>query len=169
MVSDTPDKPLVADADDIRPARIRGIEGARSYTTIEAMMPFAEFMGFRRDASAWSSTAPSQRALVFQPAARPSQRRRQRRRLAHIAYDAGDQAELQAARDEAAAGPLPWTAVFDHYFFDSCYTRRPAGGWSCAPPGRDFWSTRRMRASATGSASRPASSRCAPSSSASAR
>ena len=48
MVSDTKDSPLVADADDI-PAehRIRGIEGARSYTTLEAMLPFAEFMGFR--------------------------------------------------------------------------------------------------------------------------
>jgi len=50
MVSDTPDKPLTADADDI-PAehRIRGIEGARSFTTIEEMLPWAEFMGFKRD------------------------------------------------------------------------------------------------------------------------
>ena len=60
MVSDTKDAPLVADADDI-PAehRIRGIEGARSYTTIEAMLPFAEFMGFRQDGTGSSSTARS--------------------------------------------------------------------------------------------------------------
>jgi catechol 2,3-dioxygenase-like lactoylglutathione lyase family enzyme len=66
MVSDTKDSPLVADADDI-PAehRIRGIEGRASYTTLEAMLPFAEFMGFRRTATRSSSTAGAQRALVL--------------------------------------------------------------------------------------------------------
>ena len=50
MVSDTTDTPLVADADDI-PAehRIRGIEGARSFTTLEEQLPFAEHLGFRAD------------------------------------------------------------------------------------------------------------------------
>jgi glyoxalase family protein len=48
MVSDTPDQPLLADADDI-PAehRIRGLEGARSYTTLEEQAPFAAHLGFR--------------------------------------------------------------------------------------------------------------------------
>ena len=56
----------------------------------------------------------------------------------HIAYDAGDQKELQAARDEAAAGPLPWTAVFDHYFFDSCYTMTPGGRMEMCTTGPGF-------------------------------
>jgi glyoxalase family protein len=60
MVSDAKDDPLMADADDI-PAehRIRGIEGVRSYTTLEAMMPFAEFMGFRAEGTGSSSTGRS--------------------------------------------------------------------------------------------------------------
>ena len=50
MVSDATDKPLTAEADDI-PAehRILGLEGARSFTTLEEQLPFAEHLGFRQD------------------------------------------------------------------------------------------------------------------------
>ena len=45
----------------------------------------------------------------------------------HIAYDAGDGEETQRARDEANEGLRPWTKIFDHYFFDSCYSMSPGG------------------------------------------
>src|SRR6185295_11667925 len=50
MVSDSPNRPLVAGADDI-PAehRILGIEGPRSFTTLEETLPFAQHIGFRQD------------------------------------------------------------------------------------------------------------------------
>ena len=98
MVSDTKDTPLVADADDI-PAehRIRGIEGARSYTTLEAMLPFAEFMGFRQDGTPARLRRPgAQRALVLLSAHRPAEQRRARRRLAPH--------RLRRGRPEGAAG-----------------------------------------------------------------
>jgi glyoxalase family protein len=140
MVSDTKDAPLVADADDI-PAehRIRGIEGARSYTTIEAMLPYAEFMGFRQDGDrlVFDGQERSGRWYFSPPTGRPSNDGRVGV-WHHIAYDAGDQKELQAARDEAATGPLPWTAVFDHYFFDSCYTMTPGGRMEMCTTGPGF-------------------------------
>jgi len=75
MVSDTKDAPLVADADDI-PAehRIRGIEGARSYTTIESMLPYAEYMGFRRDGDrlVFDGQERSGRWYFSEPTGRPS-------------------------------------------------------------------------------------------------
>jgi glyoxalase family protein len=140
MVSDTPDQPLIADADDI-PAdhRIRGIEGARSFTTIDAMLPFAEFMGFRRDGDrlVFDGKDRSGRWYFSPPPGRPSGDGKVGV-WHHIAYDAGDQAALQAARDEAATGPLPWTAVFDHYFFDSCYTMTPGGRMEMCTTGPGF-------------------------------
>jgi glyoxalase family protein len=140
MVSDTPDSPLIADADDI-PAehRIRGIEGARSFTTIEATLPFAEFMGFRRDGDrlVFDGKDRSGRWYFSPPPGRPSGDGKVGV-WHHIAYDAGDQAALQAARDEAATGPLPWTAVFDHYFFDSCYTMTPGGRMEMCTTGPGF-------------------------------
>src|SRR5919109_623825 len=93
MVSDAKDKPLVADADDI-PAehRIRGIEGARSYTTIEEMLPWAEFMGFRRDGDhlVFDGTERSGRWWFSPPPDRPSRRRSPRGRDAHSVMDVVD-------------------------------------------------------------------------------
>ena len=108
MVSDTKDAPLVADADDI-PAehRIRGIEGARSYTTIEAMLPVRGVHGLPPGRRPPRLRRPgAQRALVLlsAPTGRPSNDGRVGV-WHHIAYDAGDQKELQAARDEAADRP----------------------------------------------------------------
>jgi glyoxalase family protein len=140
MVSDAPDKPLTADADDI-PAehRIRGIEGARSYTTIEEMLPWAEFMGFRRDGDhlVFEGGERTGRWWFSPPPDRPSNDG-QVGVWHHIAYDAGDQAALQAARDDANSGPLPWTAVFDHYFFDSCYTMSAGGRMEMCTTGPGF-------------------------------
>ena len=108
MVSDTKDAPLVADADDI-PAehRIRGIEGARSYTTIEAMLPVRRVHGLppgRRPGSSSTARSAAGAGTSREPTGRPSNDGRVGV-WHHIAYDAGDQKELQAARDEAADGP----------------------------------------------------------------
>ena len=43
----------------------------------------------------------------------------------HIAFGAGSQDELTAMREHAVSGPIPYTRIFDHYFFDSCYTMTP--------------------------------------------
>ena len=76
MVSDTPDTPLLADADDI-PAehRIRGLEGARSYTTIEEQAPFAAHLGFRRRRQPARARRRALRPLVLlrrRPGGRPT-------------------------------------------------------------------------------------------------
>ena len=42
-----------------------------------------------------------------------------------MALDAGDQ--LPQWREYAAGGPIPFTEIFDHYFFDSCYSQSPGG------------------------------------------
>jgi glyoxalase family protein len=140
MVSDATDAPLVADADDITAEhRIRGIEGARSYTTLEQMLPWAEFMGFRRDGDrlVLDGQERSGRWYFSPPPDRPSNDG-QVGVWHHIAYDAGDQGRLQAARDEANGGPLPWTGVFDHYFFDSCYTMSAGGRMEMCTTGPGF-------------------------------
>jgi glyoxalase family protein len=140
MASDTTDQPLIADADDI-PAehRIRGIEGARSYTTIEEMLAYAQFMGFHQDGDrlVYDGAQRSGRWYFSAPPDRPSNDGHVGV-WHHIAYDAGDQTQLQAARDQAATGPLPWTAVFDHYFFDSCYTMTPGGRMEMCTTGPGF-------------------------------
>jgi glyoxalase family protein len=140
MVSDSADAPLVADADDIpQEHRIRGIEGARSYATIEEMLPWAEFMGFRRDGDRLTLDGQerSGRWYFSPPPDRPSNDG-----LVgvwhHIAYDAGDQGQLQAARNEANGGQLPWTGVFDHYFFDSCYVMSAGGRMEMCTTGPGF-------------------------------
>ena len=56
----------------------------------------------------------------------------------HIAYDAGDGEETQRARDEANEGLRPWTKIFDHYFFDSCYTMSPGGRMEICTTGPGF-------------------------------
>ncbi len=56
----------------------------------------------------------------------------------HIAYDAGDGEEIQRARDEANEGVRPWTKIFDHYFFDSCYSMSPGGRMEICTTGPGF-------------------------------
>ena len=139
MVSDTTDKPLVADADDI-PAehRILGIEGARSYTTLEEQLPFAEHLGFRADGARLVLDADRSGRWYFSP---PTGRPSGDGKVGvwhHIAYDAGDGAETEKARDEANEGVRPWTKIFDHYFFDSCYSMSPGGRMEICTSGPGF-------------------------------
>jgi glyoxalase family protein len=139
MVSDTTDKPLMADADDI-PAehRIRGLEGARSFTTLEEQLPFAQHLGFRQDGDRLVLDGERSGRWYFSP---PPGRPSGDGHVGvwhHIAYDAGDAAELQRARDEANEGPRPWTGIFDHYFFDSCYSMSPGGRMEICTSGPGF-------------------------------
>ena len=139
MVSDTTDKPLVADADDI-PAehRILGIEGARSFTTLEEQLPFAEHLGFRADGARLVLDADRSGRWYFSP---PTGRPSGDGKVGvwhHIAYDAGDGAETERARDEANEGVRPWTKIFDHYFFDSCYSMSPGGRMEICTSGPGF-------------------------------
>ena len=139
MVSDSTDAPLVADADDI-PAehRILGLEGARSYTTIEEQAPFAAHLGFRVDGNRLVLDGERSGRWYFSaPTGRPSNDGRVGV-WHHIAYDAGDGEETQRARDEANEGLRPWTKIFDHYFFDSCYTMSPGGRMEICTTGPGF-------------------------------
>ena len=127
MVSDAPDAPQLADADDIPSEfRIRGIEGARSYTSAEELLPFAEHLGFRAEgdhlvlrgdtrSARWYFTPPPERP--FQAMAPGVWH--------HIAFDAGD--DMKGWREYANAGPAAFTQIFDHYIFDSCYSVSPGG------------------------------------------
>jgi glyoxalase family protein len=127
MVSDAPDAPQLADADDIPVEfRIRGVEGARSYTTTDELLPFAEHLGFRTEGDhlVLEGDSRSSRWYFTTPPDRPFQA------MAvgvwhHIAFDAGD--DLKDWREHANAGPVPFTQVFDHYIFDSCYSVSPGG------------------------------------------
>ncbi len=140
MVVESPNAPLVAEADDI-PAehRILGIEGVRSYATLEETLPFAEHIGFKRDGDhlTLEGTAGESR-WYFSP---PPERESGDMHVGvwhHIAYGAGSQEELQAFRDYANTGPAPYTRVFDHYFFDSCYAMSPGGRVEICTSGPGF-------------------------------
>ncbi len=121
------DTPQCADADDI-PAnyRIRGIEGVRSYTTLEQDRAFFEHLGFEvdgermvlqgetRSAGWYFSPPPDRETVVKLPGV-----------WDHIAFDTGH--ELEKWRDYGDTGPLRFTPIFDHYYFDSAYARPSAG------------------------------------------
>lgn len=138
IVSDVPDRPLAAPASDIPEAfRITGIDGVRSFATLDEVWPFAQHLGFERGDRRLEMAGPTRTARwYFAPLPdRPFQE------MAvgvwhHIAFDAGD--ELQAWRAHAAAGPVPFTPVYDHYFFDSCYSPSPGGLVELASQGPGF-------------------------------
>ena len=140
MVSDTPNEGLTAGADDI-PAehRILGIEGVRSFATLEDTLPFAQHIGFERDGTRLKlQGSKAESRWYFSPVpGRPSNDMHVGV-WHHIAYGAGSQDELQEMRDHADAGPTPYTQVFDHYFFDSCYSMSPGGRVEICTAGPGF-------------------------------
>lgn len=142
MVSDATDEPLVADADDIPlEHRIRGIEGVRSFLEIEEQLPFAEHVGFRRDRDrlVLDGSARSGRWYFSEPPERAGTGGRPTVGVwHHLAYDAGDHDETQAFRDYGDTGPLPFTRLVDHYYFDSCAAFSPAGLFEVCTTGPGF-------------------------------
>ena len=79
------------------------------------------------------------RPLVLLRAARPPVRRRPRRRLApHRLRRRRRRGGPSGARDEANEGVRPWTKIFDHYFFDSCYSMSPGGRMEICTTGPGF-------------------------------
>lgn len=127
IVSDVDDVPKIANADDIpEEFRIRGIEGIRSFTELEELRPFAEHLGFRQDGDKFElkGETRSSRWYFSRPPELPYEE------LAvgvwhHIAFDAGE--ELKDWREYANQGPVPFTEIFDHYYFESCYSPSPGG------------------------------------------
>jgi len=116
----------------------RGLEGARSYTTLEEQLPFAEHLGFRADGTRLVLDGErSGRWYFSEPPGRPSGDGRVGV-WHHIAFDAGTGEEVQRARDEANEGVRPWTRIFDHYFFDSCYSMSPGGRMEICTTGPGF-------------------------------
>jgi glyoxalase family protein len=140
MVSDTPDKPLQADADDI-PAehRIRGLEGVRTYSSLEETLPFAKHLGFEqdRDRLVLKGSEGEARWYFSPKTGRPSNDMHVGV-WHHMALGCGTQEETQKWRDYADTGPTPWTRVFDHYFFDSCYSMSPGGRIEMCTSGPGF-------------------------------
>jgi glyoxalase family protein len=140
MVSDSPNKPLVAEADDI-PAehRLLGIEGVRSYARLEDCLPAAAHLGYRqdRDRLVLKGSAGESRWYFSPPPGRPKGDMHVGV-WHHIAYGSGTQAELQKNRDAADKGPIPYTRIFDHYFFDSCYAMSPGGRIELCTDGPGF-------------------------------
>jgi glyoxalase family protein len=140
MVSDTPNRPLSADADDI-PAehRILGIEGLRSYAALEEVLPTVEHIGFRRESDHLVlGASEGESRWYFSPKPGRPKDDMHVGVWHHIAFGAGSQAELAAARDHAASGPIPYTRIFDHYFFDSCYAMTPGGRIELCTSGPGF-------------------------------
>ena len=127
MVSDSEDAPRTADADDIPgDFRIRGIEGVRSYADLEELRPFAEHLGFEQDGGRFVLRGENRSSRWY--FSRPSERPFEELAVGvwhHIALDAGE--ELKEWREYANGGPVPFTEIFDHYFFDSCYSPSPGG------------------------------------------
>lgn len=138
IVSDVDDVPQDAPASDIpEEFRIGGIEGVRSYADPEEQRAFAEHLGYERTTLGYELRGKTRTARwYFAPIPeRPFQE------LAigvwhHIALDAGE--ELQDWRDYAASGPIPFTPIYDHYFFDSCYSLSPGGLVELASEGPGF-------------------------------
>ena len=140
MVSDTPNRTLVADADDI-PAehRILGIEGVRSYAALEDVLPTIAHIGFRQDGDhlVLDGSEAQARWYFSPPTGRPSNDMHVGV-WHHIAFGGGSQEETAAMREHAVTGPIPYTRIFDHYFFDSCYTMTPGGRLEICTSGPGF-------------------------------
>lgn len=131
MVSDAKDKPLAFPAQDIpEPYRITGIEGIRSYTTLDELQPWAEHMGFvRNDALQRFELQGANKSARWYVAPLPDGDTPFQEvgvgLWHHLALDADD--DLAGWRDYAHSGPIPTTPIYDHHVFDSCYTLTPGG------------------------------------------
>ncbi|HWJ86742.1 MAG TPA: VOC family protein [Pelagibacterium sp.] len=129
MATDAKDKPLAFPAQDIPEAyRITGIEGIRSYASLDELAPYAEHMGFvRNDAMQRFELEGATKTARWYTAPAPEGPFQEigAGLWHHLALDAED--DLSGWRDFAHSGPIPTTPVYDHHVFDSCYTQTPGG------------------------------------------
>jgi glyoxalase family protein len=135
MASDSRDAPLTAAADDIPDEhRVLGIEGARSYVTLEEQLPCAEHLGFRPDGDrlVLDGSERGARWYFSSPPDRPSGTMHAGV-WHHVALAAGDHAELRAWRAYADTGPVRYSRAFDHCFSDSCQGVSPGGCLELCP------------------------------------
>jgi glyoxalase family protein len=132
VVTDAPDEPLVASAPDVpREHAIQGFHGVGAYAperAVEATVPVLEALAMERDDQGrWLAVGAARRGqlkwdeppekLGFEGAGT----------VHHIAWNAADDAELEAWRARiAAAGGHP-TTMRDRTYFHSVYFRVPAG------------------------------------------
>ena len=166
MVSDTTDAPLIADADDI-PAehRIRGLEGARSFTTLEEMLPFAaarRLPGRTARGSCSTASAPAAGTSQSRPAARAATAASASGTTSRSTPATTPRSSAPATRPTRASGRGRRSSTTT----SSTRATRclPEGGWKSARRGLDFSSTRSSKTSETVSVSRLEWSRFAPSS-----
>src|SRR3954471_24591082 len=173
MVSDAQDPPLVAGADDI-PAehRILGLEGARSFTTLEEQLPFAEHVGFRRDGTRLVLDGERAGRWDFSEPPGPSPTPRAAPAAAAASASGTTSPSMPAPARRCSEPATRRTRACGRGRRSSTTTSStaatrclPEGGWRSARRGLGFSSTRSSRTSATASASRLEWSRFAPSSS----
>jgi glyoxalase family protein len=140
MVSDAKDAPQAAPASDIpEEFRIRGIEGVRSYCEPDQLWPFAQHLGFQRnDNGRRFELRGETRSSRWYFASAPDHPYQDTKVGVwhHISFDAGD--DLAGWRDFGDAGPVPFTKVYDHYLFDSCYSPSAGGLVELASYGPGF-------------------------------
>ncbi|HEX8204667.1 MAG TPA: VOC family protein, partial [Solirubrobacteraceae bacterium] len=132
VVADAPDAPLAAEAPDI-PAEhaIAGFHGVRAYTpapAAEATVPLLEALGMERDDQGrWIAGGAERRGQLKWDEPPSEAGLEGAGTVHHIAWNAADDAELEAWRERIrAAGGHP-TTMRDRTYFHSVYFRVPAG------------------------------------------
>ena len=132
VVVDAPDPPLAAEALDVPPEHaLLGFHGVRAYATDEGIartVPLLQTLTMEQDApNRWVAAGARRRGQLKwdePPAERGSEGAGT---VHHIAWNAADDAELEAWRERiSAAGGHP-TPIIDRQYFHSVYFRTPAG------------------------------------------
>lgn len=140
MATDAKDAPLAFPAQDIPESyRITGIEGIRSYASLDELQPYAEHMGFvRNDAlHRFELNGDSKSARWYTAPAPDGPFQEIGVGLwHHLALDAEE--DLSGWQDYSHSGPIPTTPVYDHHVFDSCYAQTPGGIIELASAGPGF-------------------------------
>ena len=132
VVADAPDAPLAAEAADV-PAEhaIQGFHGVRAYATEEgqqATVPLLKALAMERDDQGrWLAGGAERRGQLKWDDPPTAPGIPGAGTVHHIAWNAADDAELDAWRERIAqAGGRP-TTVIDRQYFHSVYFRVPAG------------------------------------------
>ncbi|UTI65978.1 VOC family protein [Paraconexibacter antarcticus] len=133
VVTDVPDRPLVADASDI-PAEhaLQGFAGVRAYASApERSAPLLQALGLTledaSDAATWTAAGVARRATITYEPPLAGRGRPGAGTIHHIAWSVADDGELEAYRGNARAGGAQPTPIIDRQYFHSVYFREPSG------------------------------------------